>query len=112
MVDPRTMLEYDIFFDLAPLQSQRIYDSDGDQTGMFVWIGDPDDPDQECGVLAAAWGQDPNTAPAGSPAIDVSTAIPRIRAAISCSRRILVDLSVLPISMARMIIRSRSHCPM
>ncbi|MFP6907438.1 MAG: hypothetical protein VCG02_19635, partial [Verrucomicrobiota bacterium] len=90
-VDPRFNLQYDVFFDLDPLEALRIYDPDGDQTGMYVWISDPDDADQECAVLATAWGQDPNTAPGGSPAIDVGTAVPNI-AALSAHKTSVVSL--------------------
>ena len=61
---------YDAAFSIVPLDSQRIYDPDGDQTGMKIWVCDGSD-----GIIAAAWGEDPNTAPAGSPALDLGTTV-------------------------------------
>jgi uncharacterized repeat protein (TIGR01451 family) len=75
-IDPLTGRQYDVVYNLAPLQSQIVSDPDGDQTGMFAWISDPNAADQACAVLVAAWTQNPNTAPGGAPALDVSTTVP------------------------------------
>ena len=58
----------DVAYPLAALESKTIYDPDRDQTAMRLYTLD--------GVLfAAAWGQDPAVAGAGSPFIDMGTAI-------------------------------------
>ena len=61
---------YDQSLSLDEYESTKLYDSDGDQTGMSVWVCDGSD-----AKIAAVWGQDPNTASAGSPAIDVGTGL-------------------------------------
>jgi uncharacterized repeat protein (TIGR01451 family) len=61
--------KYDISYDLKALQQQKVYDPDGDQTGMLAYVLTP-------GVkLAAAWGQDPATASGGNPGLDVGTSV-------------------------------------
>ena len=62
---------YDVAYNLNSLQSQIVYDpNDTDQSGTLIYVLDQ-------GVkVAVAWGQDPNTASGGSPAIDVGTGIP------------------------------------
>ncbi len=61
---------FDMSFSLAELQSERLYDPDGDQTAMSIWVCDGSE-----AIVSAVWGQDPNTASGGSPAIDVGTAL-------------------------------------
>ncbi|MBX3053118.1 MAG: carboxypeptidase regulatory-like domain-containing protein [Caldilineaceae bacterium] len=66
---------YDRLLTLTPFQSAKIFDSDGDQTAMVVYVcraaGQP------AGVgLAAAWGQDPSTASASAPGLDLGTTAP------------------------------------
>ncbi len=61
---------YDQLVMLDELESAAIYDPDGDQTAISFWVCDGSD-----ALLAGAWGQDPNTASTGSPAIDVGTAL-------------------------------------
>lgn len=65
---------YDEKLELQPLANARVYDPDGDQTGMLLYI---------CGAsvesgarLAAAWGQDPATATRDEPGLDVGTTAP------------------------------------
>ncbi len=62
---------YDATVVLNNLQNSKIYDPDGDQTGMQVWVCDGSD-----AVIAGAWGQDPATASGGSPAIDLGVGLP------------------------------------
>lgn len=65
--------QYDELLSLRELERSeigKVYDSDGDQTGMILYVLDPNV------RLAAAWGQDPNTASAGAPGLDVGTSIP------------------------------------
>jgi uncharacterized repeat protein (TIGR01451 family) len=62
---------YDLHLTLNELERLTVYDPDGDQTGMLVYVCD------DSGArLAAVWGQDPVTASPGSPAIDVGTTVP------------------------------------
>ena len=63
--------KYDVFFDLKELERAKIYDTiDRNQTGMLVYV-------LTANVkLAAAWGQDPTTASAGAPGLDVGTGVP------------------------------------
>jgi uncharacterized repeat protein (TIGR01451 family) len=63
--------KYDTSVSLRELDRAKIYDTvDRNQTGMLVYTLTP-------GVkLVAAWGQDPATASAGAPGLDVGTGIP------------------------------------
>ena len=55
---------YDVAYDLRAFESKLIYDPDNDQTGARVYTTD--------GVkITGAWGQDPSTAQAGNPFLDV-----------------------------------------
>ncbi len=63
-------VQYDQQFTVIPLDSQRIYDPDGDQTAMRLWVCDGSD-----AVIAAAWGEDPNTAPTGAPSLDLGVTV-------------------------------------
>ncbi|MCB1069298.1 MAG: DUF11 domain-containing protein, partial [Kiritimatiellae bacterium] len=56
--------EYDTTFDLAYLDSIRIYDPDGDQTAMKLFTCDGT-------LITAAWGQDPEIAPGAQPSLDM-----------------------------------------
>ncbi|MBY0280140.1 hypothetical protein K2Z84_32810 [Candidatus Binatia bacterium] len=62
---------YDVLLHLRELDRATVYDPvDRDQTGMLLYTLTP-------GVkLAAAWGQDPTTASAAAPGLDVGTGIP------------------------------------
>lgn len=66
---------YDQLLTLNAFQSAKIFDSDGDQTAMVIYVcratGQP------TGVtLAAAWGQDPSTASPAAPGLDLGTTAP------------------------------------
>jgi len=63
--------KYDLALSLKELERAKVYDTaDRDQTGTLIYTLAP-------GVkLAAAWGQDPATATAGAPGLDVGTGIP------------------------------------
>ncbi len=66
---------HDRLLRVAPLESARVYDPDGDQTGMVLYVCD------DSGArLAVAWGQDPNRATAGEPALDLGTTVPPLPA--------------------------------
>jgi len=80
--DPNTGRTFDYQFTLDRLDSARLYDGgrdtpndvpahiDGDQSGMLAFVCDGSD-----AILAAAWGQDPNTASPAVPAVDVGTTV-------------------------------------
>ncbi len=63
--------KYDLALSLKELERAKVYDTtDGDQTGTLVYA-------LATGVkLAVAWGQDPQTASAGAPGLDVGTGVP------------------------------------
>jgi len=61
---------YDSSYLIPPLGLLKIYDPDGDQTGIRVWVCDGSD-----GVISGAWGQDPATASAADPAIDLGVGL-------------------------------------
>lgn len=72
LVDPNGN-RYDVAYSLRELQQQILYDPDGDQSGMVVYSLDP-------GVrIAAVWAQDPSTASAGQPGLDVASLVPPMR---------------------------------
>lgn len=61
---------FDTNYPLKELQQQMIYDSDGDQTAMLIYVLSTNV------MLAVAWGQDPRTATAAQPGLDVGTSVP------------------------------------
>ncbi|MCW5558496.1 MAG: DUF11 domain-containing protein, partial [Verrucomicrobiae bacterium] len=63
--------KYDVHYDLRELERAKVYDtSDRNQTGLLLYT-------LATGVkLAVAWGQDPTTASAGAPGLDVGTGVP------------------------------------
>ena len=62
--------KYDVSYSLTELQQQKVFDPDGDQTGLLAYV-------VTAGVnLAGAWGQDPTEATAGTPGLDVGTSTP------------------------------------
>jgi hypothetical protein len=64
---------YDVHFDLRELQQQKIFDPDGDQSGMLVYTLNP------AVRIAAAWGQDPTVASIAQPGLDVASLVPPLR---------------------------------
>jgi len=60
--------KYDVAYDLAALQSQRVYDPDKDQTAMRLYTLDNVQ-------IAAAWGEDPAVAGPANPYIDAGTTV-------------------------------------
>lgn len=75
---------YDDSVSINALETVKIYDPDGDQSGMRVFTCD--------GVsIVGAWGQDPFTAPTGSPALDVGTTVPPIPFASASKQVELTD---------------------
>ena len=88
--DPNTGFTYDYTFTLDRLDSARLYDGgrdtpndvpahiDGDQSGMLAFVCDGSD-----AILAAAWGQAPDQASAGVPAVDVGTTVRSVSADVA-----------------------------
>ncbi len=66
---------YDQLITLANLGRAKIYDSDGDQTGMLVYLCNGSETGN-INKIAAAWGQDPATASGAAPGLDVGTSVP------------------------------------
>jgi len=67
--------KYDLRFTLNPLQGRKVFDPDGDQTGMVLYVCDID-PEVADAKIAAAWGQAPGIASAGQPGLDLGTTAP------------------------------------
>jgi uncharacterized repeat protein (TIGR01451 family) len=59
---------YDVHYDLVTLESKTVYDPSNDQTGMRLYTLD-------LTAFAAAWGQDPSTAGASNPYLDMGTTV-------------------------------------
>jgi len=88
--DPNTGFTYDYEFTLARLDSARLYDGgrdtpnnvpaniDGDQSGMLAFVCDGSD-----AILAAAWGQAPDTASGGAPGVDLGTTVRSVSADVA-----------------------------
>ncbi len=74
LIDPQGN-RYDQLIPISSLQSLRIFDPDGDQSGMRVYTLDGT-------LIQAAWGQDPGTASPSAPGLDLGTTvlpIPKLR---------------------------------
>jgi uncharacterized repeat protein (TIGR01451 family) len=65
--------KYDVSYSLRELQQQKIFDPDGDQSGMLVYSLNP------AVRIAAAWGQDPLVASGAQPGLDVASLVPPLR---------------------------------
>jgi len=88
--DPNTGFQFDYTFALDRLDSARLYDGglntpnaipahiDGDQSGMLAFVCDGSD-----AILAAAWGQAPDTASGGSPGVDLGTTVRSVSADVA-----------------------------
>ncbi|MFO0802292.1 MAG: SdrD B-like domain-containing protein [Gemmataceae bacterium] len=64
--------KYDASFSLQRLQSIQLRDSsDNDNSGMRLYTVDGT-------LISTAWGEDPNTAPAGAPGFDAGTTVPAV----------------------------------
>ncbi|KPK95110.1 MAG: hypothetical protein AMJ88_02085 [Anaerolineae bacterium SM23_ 63] len=51
-----------VTYTLNRLQSQKVFDPDNENTGMHIWA---------TGIIAVAWGEDPDTASTGTPYLDL-----------------------------------------
>ena len=65
--------KYDVAYSLRELEQQKLFDPDGDQSGMLVYSLDP------TVKIAAAWAQDPGAASTAQPGLDVGTLVPPLR---------------------------------
>ncbi|MBK7954619.1 MAG: DUF11 domain-containing protein [Candidatus Accumulibacter sp.] len=68
LTDPNGF-HYDAILSLKELERARVFDPDGNQTGMLLYSLDPNI------KLAAAWGEDPLSASTARPGIDVGTGV-------------------------------------
>ncbi len=66
---------YDAHFDVRELDQLKLYDPDGDQSGMVIYTLDPNV------RIAAAWAQEPGVASVAQPGIDVATGVPPLMSA-------------------------------
>ena len=83
LTDPNGFL-YNVSYSLRELDQQKIYNPSGNQTGMLIYTIAP-------GVkLVGAWGQDPVTASAGEPGIDMGTGIPPLPRFSAVKRSLLI----------------------
>ncbi len=62
---------YDQDYTLDELDRVLIYDPDGDQSNMLVYVCDTVE-----AIISVIWGQDANTASASTPGLDVGTGVP------------------------------------
>jgi uncharacterized repeat protein (TIGR01451 family) len=65
--------QYDIKQTVSELSRQIVYDPDGDQSGMVLYVCNSSN-----AIISAFWGEDPATASPGSPGLDLGRAIPSI----------------------------------
>ena len=70
-------IQYDQLLTLNDLQQTKVYDTDGDQTGMLLYLCNGSELANNKGnKIAVAWGQDPTKATVGAPGLDVGTTVP------------------------------------
>jgi uncharacterized repeat protein (TIGR01451 family) len=67
---------YDVLLTLDEFEIARVYDPDGDQTGMLLYVCDPATGQVPRAKLTAAWGQAPGDASFAQPGLDLGTAAP------------------------------------
>ncbi len=85
-------MRYDQLLTLNQFQSAKVFDSDGDQTGMMLYVCNLPLSDLLKVKLAAAWGQEPTIASAGEPGLDLgTTAPPAASFAVGKAATVLVD---------------------
>ncbi|NND00467.1 MAG: hypothetical protein HKN85_09820, partial [Gammaproteobacteria bacterium] len=69
--------DVDIAFDI--FQNYKVFDPDGDQSSLLAFICDTDVGDANQAVIAAAWGEDAESASNGSPGLDMGTGVPNVK---------------------------------
>ena len=65
--------KYDVALNLRELEQAKIFDPDGDQSGLLAYTLN------SSVKIAAAWAQDPTIASTAQPGLDVSTLLPPLR---------------------------------
>ncbi|MCH9646898.1 MAG: carboxypeptidase regulatory-like domain-containing protein [Deltaproteobacteria bacterium] len=83
LVDPEGN-RYDQLVAIGSLESIRLFDSDGDQSGALLYTLDGT-------LITAAWGQDPVTASAAEPALDLGTTVLPITKVRVLKEGVLID---------------------
>jgi uncharacterized repeat protein (TIGR01451 family) len=68
LTDPNGF-HYDVALSLRELQRAKVFDPDGNQSGMLLYTVNPNV------KLVVAWGEDPSAASAGEPGVDVGTSV-------------------------------------
>jgi len=64
---------YDVSYDVRELEQLKLFDPDGDQSGMLIYTLNP------AVKVAAVWAQDPSVASFAQPGIDVAALVPPLR---------------------------------
>ena len=64
---------YDVLLQLDELEVAQVFDPDGDQTGMLLYVCDLNTEPPSNAALAAAWGPEPSVASEGQPGLDLGT---------------------------------------
>ena len=82
---------YDLALNVAALESRRVFDPDRDQTGMKLYTLDGT-------LITAAYGEDPATAAAGNPFLDLGTTVLPLPVPIvlKSSRLVIDDGNAVP----------------
>ena len=83
--------QYDAEISLRELERATLYDPDGDQTGMIVYVLPGEGGTPLTTKLAVAWGQDPSTASGGAPGLDVGAGTPPVPLFEAGKSALLVD---------------------
>ncbi|MCH7228766.1 SdrD B-like domain-containing protein, partial [Haloferula sp. A504] len=76
---------YDVHYDVRELVQLKLFDPDGNQSGMLIYTLDP------AVRIAAVWGQDPAIAQGGQPGLDVAALVPPLREGASGKQALLGD---------------------
>ncbi len=67
---------YDRLLSLNQFENMKVFDPNGDQTGMILYVCDPNPAQPSGAKLVAAWGQSPADASAAEPGLDLGTTAP------------------------------------
>ncbi|MCG2787119.1 MAG: carboxypeptidase regulatory-like domain-containing protein [Anaerolineae bacterium] len=68
---------YDQLLTLTNLQRAQVFDTDGDQTGMLLYLcNGSESANSRSNKIAVAWGQAPGIASNSAPGLDVGTSVP------------------------------------
>jgi uncharacterized repeat protein (TIGR01451 family) len=81
---------YDVLLTLNEFQTAKVFDPDGDQTGMVLYVCDGHVA-ANTAAIAVVWGQDPETASAAEPGLDLGTTAPPAFAFEAGKGAVIVD---------------------